>query len=49
MEKIKDLRSYISLLEREGRYTIVDQPVDLVHELANVAATLARMPCSVGS
>ncbi len=43
MGKIKDLRSYISVLEKEGRFKNVDQPDDLVHELANVAATLARM------
>jgi 2,5-furandicarboxylate decarboxylase 1 len=43
MGKIIDLRSYMSLLEKEGRFAVVDQPVDLVHELANVAATLARM------
>ena len=43
MGKITDLRSYMSLLEKEGRLAVVDQPVDLVHELANVAATLARM------
>jgi 2,5-furandicarboxylate decarboxylase 1 len=43
MGKITDLRSYMSLLETEGRLAVVDRPVDLVHELANVAATLARM------
>lgn len=43
MGKITDLRSYMSLLEKEGRLAVVDQPVDLVHELANVAATQARM------
>jgi len=43
MGKINDLRSFLSVLEQESRLTKVDQPVDLVHELANVAATLARM------
>ena len=43
MGKITDLRSYMSLLEKEGRLAVVDQPVNLVHELADVAATQARM------
>lgn len=43
MGKINDLRSFLSVMEQEGRLTNIDQPVDLVHELANVAATLARM------
>jgi len=43
MGKITDLRSYMAALEKEGRLAVVDRPVDLVHELANVAATLARM------
>ncbi|MBE0685695.1 MAG: UbiD family decarboxylase [Anaerolineaceae bacterium] len=43
MGKITDLRSYMEALEKEGRLAVVDRPVDLVHELANVAATLARM------
>lgn len=43
MGKINDLRSYMTVLQEDGRLAAIDQPVDLVHELANVAATLARM------
>jgi 2,5-furandicarboxylate decarboxylase 1 len=42
MEKIFDLRSYITKLESEGKLTTIKQPVKLNHELANVSATLAR-------
>jgi 2,5-furandicarboxylate decarboxylase 1 len=42
MTKINDLRSYIEVLSEHGRLSIVEKPVDLVHELADVAATLAR-------
>ena len=43
MGKIKDLRSFLDVLKSEGRFALVEKEVDLVHELANVAATLARM------
>lgn len=39
---IHDLRSYLSLLDRAGQLVRITQPVSLVHELADVAATLAR-------
>ena len=43
MGKINDLRSFLEVLKQEGRLASIDQEVDLVHELANVAATLARI------
>ena len=42
MTKINSLRSYIEVLEAAGQVTHIKKPVSLVHELANVAATLAR-------
>jgi len=42
MTKIHDLRSYIEVLSEHGRISNIEKQVDLVHELANVAATLAR-------
>lgn len=42
MSRIYDLRSYIAHLAESGGLVYVDQPVNLRHELANVAATLAR-------
>lgn len=42
MSRIKDLRTYIAVLEESGQLAHISHPVDLVHELANVAATLAR-------
>lgn len=42
MEKITDLRSYITALEAAGQLARITKPVDLVHELADVAATLVR-------
>ncbi len=42
MAKIEDLRSYMQLLSDHGRLATIPKQVDLVHELANVAATLAR-------
>ena len=41
-EKIKDLRSYLQVLKENGRLVDVQKPVSLVHELADIAATLAR-------
>ncbi len=42
MAKIFDLRSYLEVLEKNGKLTRIHRPVDLEHELANVAAALAR-------
>lgn len=42
MEAIHDLRSFMSLLEETGQLTKIKKPVSIVHELANVAAVLAR-------
>jgi len=42
MAKINNLRDYINALEAAGQLTRIKKNVDLVHELANVAATLAR-------
>ncbi|MFN2122289.1 MAG: UbiD family decarboxylase [Candidatus Promineifilaceae bacterium] len=42
MLKIQDLRSYLEVLEDAGQLFRVSQPVSLVHELANVAATVQR-------
>lgn len=42
MKKIYDLRSYLENLEEVRQLTRVHKPVSLTHELANVAATLAR-------
>jgi 2,5-furandicarboxylate decarboxylase 1 len=42
MNRIYDLRSYIEVLEEARLLTHVNKPVQLDHELANVAATLAR-------
>lgn len=39
---IHDLRSYLAVLESHGQLARIDRPLDLVHELADVAATLAR-------
>lgn len=39
---IHDLRSYLALLEAHGQLARITRPVSLVHELADVAATLAR-------
>jgi 2,5-furandicarboxylate decarboxylase 1 len=40
--KINDLRTYIAALEAVGQLARIAKPVRLVHELADVAATLAR-------
>lgn len=42
MSRIYDLRSYLALLEKASWLAHVRQPVGLVHELANVAASLPR-------
>jgi 2,5-furandicarboxylate decarboxylase 1 len=42
MAKINNLRSYMEVLDKAGQLARVKTPVSLEHELANVAATLAR-------
>ncbi|MCL4300195.1 MAG: UbiD family decarboxylase [Anaerolineae bacterium] len=42
MTQIHDLRSFIEVLEAAGQLVRIKQPVSLVHELADVAATLER-------
>lgn len=42
MAKINSLRDYLAVLESAGQLRRVSGPVSRVHELANVAATLAR-------
>ncbi|NTW43380.1 MAG: UbiD family decarboxylase [Anaerolineaceae bacterium] len=42
MKKIQDLRSYLDVLSENGKLTKIDKELNLVHELADVAATLAR-------
>lgn len=39
---IHDLRSFLAVLEAHGSLVRIDRPLDLRHELADVAATLAR-------
>ena len=42
VNEITDLRSYLDVLQSHGRLVAVEKDVNLVHELANIAATLAR-------
>ena len=42
MPQIHDLRSYLAVLEANGRLARIDEAVSLTHELADVAAMLAR-------
>lgn len=42
MSQIHDLRSFIDVLQGGGKLKRITQPVNLVHELANVAATVDR-------
>jgi 2,5-furandicarboxylate decarboxylase 1 len=42
MSRITDLRSYLEVLAAAGRLRRVSRPVSLLHELADVAAALAR-------
>ncbi|NPV77805.1 MAG: UbiD family decarboxylase [Anaerolineae bacterium] len=42
MEAIHDLRSFIAVIEKAGQFTEIKKPVKIVHELANVAAAMAR-------
>lgn len=39
---ITDLRSYLEVLDAHGQLARIEKPVSLVHELADVAATLER-------
>jgi len=45
---ITDLRSYIEVLEANHQLARVDRPVALTHELADVAASLARGDVGAG-
>ncbi len=42
MTDIQDLRSYLDLLESRGNLIRISQPVDLEHELANIAVNFQR-------
>jgi len=42
MTKINNLRSFIQILEEAGQLARIGKPVNIVHELADVAATLVR-------
>ncbi|NPV85133.1 MAG: UbiD family decarboxylase [Anaerolineae bacterium] len=42
MTETHDLRSYIDRLKESGQLVCIDRPVSLQHELANVAAAVAR-------
>jgi 2,5-furandicarboxylate decarboxylase 1 len=42
MAEINNLRTYLEVLDRMGQLTKINQPIKLVHELANIAATLDR-------
>jgi len=42
MTKIYNLRSFIQVLEEAGQLVRIAKPVNIVHELADVAATLVR-------
>ena len=42
MGQIRDLRSYLEVLKNAGQLNEIEKPVNLVHELANVTATIAR-------
>jgi 2,5-furandicarboxylate decarboxylase 1 len=42
MSTVHDLRSFIKVLETHGQLVRVTQPVDLIYEMADVAATLVR-------
>ena len=48
MTEIHDLRSYITALEAAGQLARVTRPVSLKHELADVAASLARNDVGAG-
>jgi 2,5-furandicarboxylate decarboxylase 1 len=42
MQRIDSLRSYLEVLASAGQFVQIKKPVSMLHELANVAATLAR-------
>ncbi len=42
MTSIHDLRSFLNVLEQAGQLARIERPVDLEHELADVAAALER-------
>ena len=42
MTNIKNLRTFLHVLEENGQLVRIAKPVDMVHELANVAATMVR-------
>ena len=42
MGQIRDLRSYLEVLKNAGQLNEIEKSVNLVHELANVTATIAR-------
>lgn len=42
MAEINNLRTYLEVLDRMGQLTKINQPIKLIHELANIAATLDR-------
>jgi len=48
MTEIHDLRSYIEVLEAANQLARIETPVSLVHELADVAASLARTDTGAG-
>lgn len=48
MSEIQDLRSYIDALDAAGQLVRVKAPVSLEHELADVAASLARTDTGAG-
>ena len=48
MSEIHDLRSYIHALDAAGQLARVGKPVSLEHELADVAASLARTDTGAG-
>lgn len=48
MTDVNDLRSYIAALDEAGQLARVQRPVSLRHELADVAASLARSDVGAG-
>ena len=48
MAKTTDLRSYLQQLEAAGQLARIRKPVSMVHQLADIAATLARSDTGAG-
>jgi 2,5-furandicarboxylate decarboxylase 1 len=48
MSKIADLRSYLQQLESAGQLARIRKPVSMVHQLADIAATLDRADAGAG-